>query len=109
MRYKWTSKKKYTYKDVVGHIRQNKEGIYSFRTEVGAVPCDQEWAGNLHQAEVKTSAGPTGRPKVGGTMLPAITVPEQIEEDLAKAAKASGLSVPNLRREAYRQIISKII
>lgn len=50
---------------------------------------------------------PAGRPKIGDNILPPVTVPSSIKEDLKYLSAVLEKSVPALRREAYRLLINQ--
>ena len=56
--------------------------------------CPQDWAAKIHKAEQDEV-----------TMLPGLTVPEDLRTALEARATELGLSVPDARREAYRLFI----
>lgn len=47
-------------------------------------------------------SGKMGRPSVGDVMLPAITVEEDTKKTLERIAEEKGMSVAEVRRDAYR-------
>jgi len=106
---KWKSKSFYEHpgnKEEVGEIVLNKRYIYSLRTKEGYVSCPQEWAKEMHKKEIeKKSRKKIGRPSVGDMILPGIKIGEKTYQGLNLKAKQSGISLANLRREAYRNII----
>lgn len=48
-----------------------------------------------------------GRPRIGDVDLPQLTVPQTLIDALTKKAGELGISVPDARREAYRQFCEK--
>jgi hypothetical protein len=51
----------------------------------------------------KKVSGRIGRPPVGDTMLDKLTVPSALKSALKAKAEELGLSMPDVRREAYRK------
>jgi hypothetical protein len=49
--------------------------------------------------------GKTGRPSIGKICLDKITVSEEIKTGLEKRAEYEGISVPEARRQAYKQYL----
>jgi hypothetical protein len=48
-----------------------------------------------------------GRPRIGDVDLPQLAVPQATIDALTKRAGEMGISVPDARREAYRQFCEK--
>jgi hypothetical protein len=109
METKWKSKQMYEspakhQQGTCGVIELSNAGVYVLKVGGGRMSCPQDWAAKIHKAEQDEVT--MGRPSVGSEMLPALTVPEELRAAIVAKAAESGISVPDVRREAYRRFTS---
>jgi hypothetical protein len=110
MTLQWKSKKLYSHPSkhqshIYGSVILSKTGMYHLKAGVVWTACPQDWAAAIHKNELEEKTK-MGRPSVGSELLPVLTVPEELKTGLESIAEKTGLSMPDIRREAYRAYIT---